>query len=158
MKELEVKQKEKQVRNYIEKRFNNLYYGENISSDWEMKSNGELENIITDFKQFTIESVNELKEEFNTTFLFDEEKDEEISFYEDPLIREFIKDESWTLIYNEIKNRVDRLTLDKDGIDNLNNIVKILEELISLENTNLFIKEILTSRVGLEEKIIYKSK
>lgn len=158
MKELEVKQKEKQVINYIERRFNNLYYGENTPSEWEKKSNGELENIITDIEQFTIESVNELEEEFNTILLFDEEKDEEISFYEDPLIREFIKVESWTLTYNEIKNRLDGLTLDKDGIDNLNNIVTILEELISLENTNLHIKEILTSRVGLEEKIIFKSK
>ena len=160
MNELKYKQTNKKVSNYIKERFVENYHGEYKPSDWEKNSNGDLERTLYDLMEFKEESINNLKDELNRIMVSDEIKDEDINFHLDDnsIIKEFIKDESWGLIYDEIYQRIQGFSLHDYDMDELNQIVSNLDDLISLENTILHIMEILTSRVGLEEKITYKSK
>lgn len=160
MNELKYEQTNKKVSDYIKERFVEKHHGENKPSDWEKNSNGDLERTLDDLMEFKEESINNLKDELNRIIVSDEIKDEDINFHLDdnPIIKEFIKDESWGLIYNEIHHKIQGFSLHDNDVDELNQIVSILDELISIENTTLHLMEILTSRVGLEERITYKSK
>lgn len=157
MKELEFKQTRKVVKDYITERFIKRYFGDHEPSDWEKHSNGDLERFLDDMDEIRKEKTKELRDYMNI-FLLDEEKDEQIDLSDDQIINEFIEDECWSLVYNEIKEKIEGYDFGDKSERELNDVVHVLHELISVENTSLHIMEILTSRVGLEERITYKSK
>lgn len=157
MKELEFKQTRKVVKDYITERFINRYFGDHEPSDWEKHSNGDLERCLDDMDILRKEKIKELRDYMNI-ILIDEEKDEQIDLSDDQIINEFIEDECWSLVHNEIIEKIEGYDFGDKSERELNDIVDVLDELISIENTTLHMMEILTSRVGLEERITYKSK
>jgi len=157
MKELELKQTRKVVKDYITERFIERYFGDHDPSDWEKHSNGDLERCLDDLDIIRKGKTKELKELLDN-FLLDEKKDEQINLSDDQIINEFIEDECWSLVYNEIFEKIEGYDFGDKSERELDDMVDLLDELISVENTSLHIMEILTSRVGLEEKITYKSK
>ena len=157
MKELEFKQKRRVVKDYITERFINRYFGDYEPSDWEKHSNGDLERCLDDMDIIRKEKSKELRDYMNI-FLLDEEKDEQVDLSDDQIINEFIEDECWSLVYNEIVEKIEGYDFGDKSERELNDIVDVLDELISIENTTLHMMEILTSRVGVEERITYKSK
>ena len=156
MKELKY-QIRKQVKDYIVKRYNETYNSieEYKPSEWELKSNHELETTIQDFEGFKKESVKELKGLFNNLTIID--NGVEVDFHDDPYINELINDEQWRLIYHEMEDKVGELNVDEYSLD-LDDIVDVLNDLISIERTSLHLMEILSSRYGYEEVITYQKK
>ena len=157
MKELEIIQKRKVVRDYIKERFQKNYYGEFIPSEWFSKSNHELESTIDDLNGFTENDVKLLKESLDIELVCEKSGDV-YSPHEDLFINELIKDQEWRLIHHELDQRVNEMMLDKQDWEKLETVVDHLSELVSYENTKLHIMEILTSRVGLKEEITFKSR
>ena len=157
MKELKY-QIRKQVKDYIVKRYNETYNSieEYKPSEWELKSNHELETTIQDFEGFKKESVKELKGLFNNLTIID--NGVEVDFHDDPYINELINDEQWRLIYHEMEDKVGELNIEEDTNKDLDDIVDVLNDLISIERTSLHLMEILTSRYGYEEVITYQKK
>lgn len=157
MKELEIIQKRKVVRDYIKERFQKQYYGDFNPSEWFSKSNHELESSIDDMNIFIKEDTKSLMDTLNTLILIDDKKDEEINLYDDLLINELINDQEWWIIYYEIQEKIKGYDFGDEGKE-LDEVVDILTGLISSENTKLHLMEILTSRVGLKEEITFKSR
>src|SRR6056300_784778 len=101
MKELEIIQKRKVVRDYIKERFQKNYYGEFIPSEWFSKSNHELESTIDDLNGFTENDVKLLRESLDIELVCETSGDV-YSPHEDLFINELIKDQEWRLIHHEL--------------------------------------------------------
>lgn len=157
MKELEIIQKRKVVRDYITERFQKQYYGDFNPSEWFSKSNHELESSIDDMNMFIDQETKSLRETLGIINLNDDKKNEEINLHDDLLINELINDQEWRMVYHEIQEKIKGFDFeDEQGL--LDQVVDHLTELITFENTKLHFMEILTSRVGLKEEITFKSK
>jgi hypothetical protein len=75
-----------------------------------------------------------------------------------PTLTDFIKDEEWRLVYNNLKSMCEEIDFDEEDLDVIEQVVYDLEDLISSTNTIYSLKELLIKRSGLIEDITYKSK